>query len=125
MQSGHDDTTGQFCGAQMERGTEHFGCLRRTGHPLCVGDKERGTLLVRSKTFGTDGPERQPYKVVKSAVTTTQLAAEGGATLMIAALRRSKNSTSKNWPKLKLAEVEFWEDQSWEEPEEAELPDDD
>ena len=34
-------------------------------------------------------PERQPYKVVKSAVTTTQLAAEGGATLVIAALRRA------------------------------------
>ena len=55
MQSGHDDTSGQFCGAQMERGTEHFGRLRRTGHPLRVGDKERGTLPVRSKTFGTDG----------------------------------------------------------------------
>ena len=34
-------------------------------------------------------PERQPCKVVKSAVTTTQLAAEGGATLVVAALRRS------------------------------------
>ena len=34
-------------------------------------------------------PERQPYKVVKSAVSTTQLAAEGGATLVIAALRRA------------------------------------
>ena len=34
-------------------------------------------------------PERQSYKVVKSAVTTTQLAAEGGATLVIAALRRA------------------------------------
>ena len=34
-------------------------------------------------------PERQPYKVVKSAVTTKQLAAEGGATLVIAALRRA------------------------------------
>ena len=34
-------------------------------------------------------PERQPYKVDKSAVTTTQLAAEGGATLVIAALRRA------------------------------------
>ena len=34
-------------------------------------------------------PERQPYEVVKSAVTTTQLAAEGGATLVIAALRRA------------------------------------
>ena len=34
-------------------------------------------------------PERQPCKVVKSAVTTTQLAAEGGATLVIAALRRA------------------------------------
>ena len=34
-------------------------------------------------------PERQPYKGVKSAVTTTQLAAEGGATLVIATLRRA------------------------------------
>ena len=33
--------------------------------------------------------ERQPCKVVKSAVTTTQLAAEGGATLVIAALRHA------------------------------------
>ena len=55
MRSGHDDTTGQFCGAQMEWGTEYSGRLRRTGHPLRVGDKERGALSVRSKTFGTDG----------------------------------------------------------------------
>ena len=34
-------------------------------------------------------PERQPHNVVQSAVTTTQLAAEGGATLVIAALRRA------------------------------------
>ena len=34
-------------------------------------------------------PEGQPYKVVKSAVTTTQLAAEGGETLVIAAQRRA------------------------------------
>ena len=34
-------------------------------------------------------PERQPYKVVKTVVTTTQLAAEGEATLVVAALRRA------------------------------------
>ena len=34
-------------------------------------------------------PERQPYKVVKSAEMTAQLAAEGGATLVTAALRRA------------------------------------
>ena len=34
-------------------------------------------------------PNRQPYKVIKSGVTTTQLAAEGGAKLVVAALRRS------------------------------------
>ena len=58
MQSGHNDTSGQFCGTHMERGTEHFGRVRRTGHPLRVGDTERGTLLVRLKTFGTDGSRR-------------------------------------------------------------------
>ena len=42
---------------------------------------------MRSKTLGTDGSGTT--KVVKSAVTTTQLAAEGGATLVIAALRRA------------------------------------
>ena len=40
-------------------------------------------------------PERQPYKVVKSAVTTTQLAAEGGATLVIAALRLRRASGAR------------------------------
>ena len=97
MRSGHDDTTGQFCGAQMERGTEHFGRFRRTVHSLRVGDKERGALPARSKAFGTD-PERQPYKVVKSAVTTTQLAAEGGATLVIAALRRALGARPSQEP---------------------------
>ena len=83
MRSGHNDDSGQL-------GTEHFGRLRRTGHPLCVGDKKKEErYLCGPRLLAQMDPERQPYKVVKSAVMTTQLAAEGGATLVIAALRRA------------------------------------
>ena len=51
-----------------------------------LGTKEIGSLSVRSKTFGTDGSRTT---AVQGCVTTTQLAAEGGATLVIAALRRA------------------------------------
>ena len=45
--------------------------------------------LCGPRLLGQMDPEQQPYKVVKSAVTTVQLAAEGEATLVVAALRRS------------------------------------
>ena len=54
-----------------------------------LGTKEEGRCLCGPRLLAQMDPERQPYKVVKSAVTTTQLAAEGGATLVIAALRRA------------------------------------
>ena len=49
----------------------------------------RGTLPVRSKTFGTDASRTTAEQGCQSAVATTQQAADGGATLVIAALRRS------------------------------------
>ena len=73
----------------MERGTEYSGRLRRTGHPLRFGTKNDERYLSGPRLLAQMDPARQPYKVVKSAVTTTQLAAEGGATLVIAALRRA------------------------------------
>ena len=51
--------------------------------------KKEERYLCGPRLLAQMDPERHPYKVVKSAVTTTQLAAEGGATLVIAALRRS------------------------------------
>ena len=51
--------------------------------------KKEERYLCGPRLLAQMDPERQPYKVVKSAVTTTQLAAEGGATLVIAALRRA------------------------------------
>ena len=51
--------------------------------------KKEERYLCGPRLLAQNDPERHPYKVVKSAVTTTQLAAEGGATLVIAALRRS------------------------------------
>ena len=88
MRSGHDGTFGHLSGAQMERGTEYSGRVRGTCHPVRLGDKEV-RYLCGPRLLAQMDPERQPYKVVKSAVTTTQLAAEGGATLVIAALRRA------------------------------------
>ena len=69
----------------MERGTEYSGRVRGTGHPFRLGDKERGALPLRSKTFGTDGSRT-------TAVQSGQISGddnEGGATLVIAALRRA------------------------------------
>ena len=54
---------------------------------LYVLGQEEERYLCGPRLLAQMDPERQPYKVVKSAVTTTQLAAEGGATLVIAALR--------------------------------------
>ena len=54
-----------------------------------VGTKKEERYLCGPRLLEQMDPERQPYKVVNSAVTTTQLAAEGGATLVIAALRRA------------------------------------
>ena len=54
-----------------------------------LGTKKEERYLCGPRLLAQMDPERQPYKVVKSAVTTTQLAAEGGATLVIAALRRA------------------------------------
>ena len=54
-----------------------------------LGTKKEERNLCGPRLLAQMDPERQPYKVVKSAVTTTQLAAEGGATLVIAALRRA------------------------------------
>ena len=54
-----------------------------------LGSKKEERYLCGPRLLAQMDPERQPYKVVKSAVTTTQLAAEGRATLVIAALRRA------------------------------------
>ena len=54
-----------------------------------LGTKKEERYLCGPRFLAQMDPERQPYKVVKSAVSTTQLAAEGGATLVIAALRRA------------------------------------
>ena len=54
-----------------------------------LGTKKEERYLCGPRLLAQIDPERQPYKVVKSIVTTTQLAAEGGATLVIAALRRA------------------------------------
>ena len=55
-----------------------------------LGTKKEERYLCGPRLFLAQmDPERQPYKVVKSAVTTTQVAVEGGATLVIAALRRA------------------------------------
>ena len=54
-----------------------------------MGTKKEERYLCGPRLLAQMDLERQPYKVVKSAVTTAQLAAEGGATLMVAALRRS------------------------------------
>ena len=54
-----------------------------------LGTKKEERYLCGPRLLAQMDSERQPYKVVKSAVTTTQLAAEGGATLVIAALRRA------------------------------------
>ena len=54
-----------------------------------LGKKKEERYLCGPRLLAQMDPERQPYKMVKSAVTTTQLAAEGGATLVIAALRRA------------------------------------
>ena len=54
-----------------------------------LGTKKEERYLCGPRHLAQMDPERQPYKVVKSAVTTTQLTAEGGATLVIAALRRA------------------------------------
>ena len=54
-----------------------------------LGTKKEERSLCGPRLLAQMDPEGQPYKVVKSAVTTTQLAAEGGATLVIAALRRA------------------------------------
>ena len=54
-----------------------------------LGTKKEERYLSGPRLLAQMNPERKPYKVVKSAVTTTQLAAEGGATLVIAALRRA------------------------------------
>ena len=48
----------------------------------------RRTPPVRSKTFGTDASRTTAEQGCQSAVATTQQAADGGATLVIAALRR-------------------------------------
>ena len=47
-----------------------------------MGTKEEERYLCGPRLVAQMDPERQPYKVVKSAVTTAQLAAEGGATLV-------------------------------------------
>ena len=54
-----------------------------------MGTKKEERYLCGPRLLAQMDPERQPYKVVKSAVTTAQLAAEGGATLVVTALRRS------------------------------------
>ena len=54
-----------------------------------LGTKKEERYLCGPRLLAQMDKERQPYKVVKSAVTTTQLAAAGGATLVIAALRRA------------------------------------
>ena len=54
-----------------------------------LGTKKEERYLCGPRLLAQIDPERQPYKVVKSSVTTTQLAVEGGATLVIAALRRA------------------------------------
>ena len=63
-----------------------------------LGTKKEERYLCGPRILAQMDPERQPYKVVTSAVTTTQLAAEGGATLVIPAescLGSSSNSRSR------------------------------
>ena len=53
-----------------------------------MGTKKEERYLCGPRLLAQMDPERQPYKVFKSAVTTAHLAAEGGTTLVVAALRR-------------------------------------
>ena len=48
-----------------------------------LGTKKEERYLCGPRLLAQMDPQRQPYKVVKSAVTPTQLAAEGGATLVM------------------------------------------
>ena len=54
-----------------------------------LGTRKEERYLCGPRLLAQMDPERQPYMVVKSAVSPTQLAAEGGATLVIAALSRA------------------------------------
>ena len=54
-----------------------------------MGTNKKERYLCDLRLLAQMDPERQPYKVVKSAMTTAKLAAEVGATLVVAALRRS------------------------------------
>ena len=73
-----------------------------------LGTKKEERYLCGPRLVAQMDPERQPYKVVKSAVTTTQLAPEGGATLVIAVrlfrqlmglrdMRRQPGESMRNW----------------------------
>ena len=71
-----------------------------------LGTKKEERYLCGPRILAQMVPERQPYKVVKSAVTTTQLAVEGGATLVIAALRRAFESSSNSRSRPSLSTVD-------------------
>ena len=89
MQSVHDDTSGQFCGAQWNEEPSTLDAFEERVILYVLVTKKGERYLCGPRLLAQMDPERQPYKVVKSAVTRTQLAAEGGATLVIAALRRA------------------------------------
>ena len=89
MRSGHDGTTGQFVVPKWNEEPSTLDAFEERVILYVLGTKREERYLCGPRLLAQMDPERQPYKVVKSAGTTTQLAAEGGGTLVIAALRRA------------------------------------
>ena len=75
---------------------------------LCVlGTKKEERYLCGPRLLAQMDPERQPYKVAKSAVTTTQLAAEGGATLVDCGSETCFGSSSNSRSRPSLSTVDM------------------
>ena len=71
-----------------------------------LGTKKEERYLCGPRLLAQMDPERQPYKVVKSALTTTQLAAEGGATLVIGGSETCLGSSSNSRSRPSLSTVD-------------------
>ena len=89
MRRGYDGTTRQLCGARWNEEPSALDAFEERVVLYVMGTKKEERYLCCPRLLAQMDRERQPYKVVKSAVTAAQLTAEGGVTLVVAALRRA------------------------------------
>ena len=73
-----------------------------------MGTKEEHRCLCGPRVLADMDPEKQPYQVIRAAITTVQLTGDGGAYLMVSALLAALETTTNPRSSATLPTADGW-----------------